>query len=162
PMPNQVVAATTRAAPSRARPMPSLRCIGSRSRALLPTCRVPAPTACATTIQTATIRCPIHSIRITNGLDGAGRCGRPPAPLPFPPLPLPLYRRRLLSGLPFPLAGRLVVPLGRERDDQPAGGVRDAVLPCGRVPFRGNPLLGARVAMLTTVTRTPPRSPQTR
>ncbi len=46
PIPTQVVAATTTAAPSRARPMPSRRCIGSRSRALLPTWRTAAPAAC--------------------------------------------------------------------------------------------------------------------
>jgi len=45
----------------------------------------------------------------------------------------PLDRPRLLADLPFPLDGRRGL-LERERGG-PAGGVRVAVLPCGRVPL---------------------------
>ncbi len=151
---NQVVAAVTIAAPSRVRPIPSRRCIGSRSRALLPMARTAAPVACAATIHTATIRCPIHSTRITNALLDGGRRGRPLPPLEYPPRPLP--------ALPFPLAGRRAPPPERERDEEPAGGVRETVLPCGRVPPRGGPLLRARVAIMPTVTRTRRCGRQTR
>src|SRR5215472_8870419 len=145
PMPHQVVAATTTAAPSRPRPIPSRRCSGSRSRALLPTAPTAAPTACAASIHAAAIARAIHSIRITNGLAGGGGCALPRI-FPFPPRAAPLAP---FAGLPFPLAGRLL--LVRGRDDVPAGGMREAVLPCGRVPL---PPLGTRAAILTTVTRT--------
>src|SRR6516165_5807303 len=151
-MPTHVVAATTTAPPSSARPMPSRRCIGSRSRALLPTWRTAAPAVCAATIHIPVIACPIHSIRITNGLVGCFFCGRPP--LPPPDLPRPL------AGLPLPLADRLELP-ERERAG-PAGGVRETVLPCGRVPLLGGPLFGTRVAMLPTVTRSRRSGPMTR
>ncbi len=61
---HQVVAATTTAAPRKARPTPSLRCIGSRSAALRPRARAAKPTACAATIQSV----------------AGGRYGRPARP----------------------------------------------------------------------------------
>ena len=50
---NQTAAATMNATPKRKRPTPSRRCSGSRSRALRPMPRAPAPTAWAMPSQTA-------------------------------------------------------------------------------------------------------------
>src|SRR5215469_18750299 len=149
PMCNQVVAATTRAAPRKARPTPSLRCIGSRSAALRPSARAADPAACATTIHAAVMTRAIHPNRMTNGSVAGGRCVRRDALRPLP------FLGRPLGPLPRPPYGARVLLLTRVRDEVPAGRGREAVLPCGRVlPVCDPPVLGTRVAMMTTVTTT--------
>src|SRR5215471_8628897 len=157
PMCHQVVAATTRAAPRKARPTPSLRCIGSRSAALRPSARATDPAACATTIHAAVRTRPIHPNRMTNGSVAGGRCVRRDALRPLP------FLGRPLGALPRPPYGARVLLLTRVRDEVPAGRGREAVLPCGRVPpLCDPPVLGTRVAMMTTVTTTPESGRPTR
>src|SRR6266567_4315659 len=157
---HQVVAATTRAAPRKARPSPSLRCIGSRSAALRPRPRAAKPAACATSIHAAATARAIHSNRIRNPLlAGCGRRGPRPLPRWFPPRPFRAW--------PLPRAGPRLLLLVRVRGEVPAGRGRVAVLPCGRVPPCDTPpfdppVLGTRVAMMTTVTSTPGSGRKTR
>src|SRR6516225_8123276 len=157
PVCHQVVAATTRAAPRKARPTPSLRCSGSRSAALRPSARAADPAACATSIHAAPTTRAIHSNKMTNGLVADCRCVRRDAlrPLPFLGRPLGL--------LPDPPYGARVLLLTRVRDEVPAGRGREAVLPCGRVlPLCDPPVLGTRAAMMTTVTTTTESGEKTR
>src|SRR5215831_13185526 len=99
----------------------------------------------------------IHPNRIRNGSVAGCRRVRRGAlrPLPFPGRPLGL--------LPRPPDGARVLLLIRVRDEVPAGRGREAVLPCGRVPpLCDPPVLGTRVAMMTTVTTTPESGRPTR
>src|SRR5215470_18104170 len=91
---------------------------------------------------------PIHPNRMRNGSVAGCRCVRRGAlrPLPFLGRPLGL--------LPRPPDGARVLLLIRVRDEVPAGRGRETVLPCVRVPpLSDTPVLGTRVAMMTTVTR---------
>ncbi len=115
---HQVVAATTIAAPRKARPTPSRRCSGSRSRALRPRARAPAPAAWANSIHTPDTARATQPMKIMIGsVCGADR--RFERPRPRPPLDPP----RVFLPLPEPLrvdprpGGMLLVV--RERPPEP-------------------------------------------
>src|SRR5215471_4360828 len=92
----------------------------------------------------------IHPNRIRNGSVVGCRRVRPDALRPLP------FLGRRLGALAHPPDGARVLLLVRVRDEVPAGRGREAALPSGRVPpLGGPPVLGTRVAMMTTVTSTP-------
>src|SRR6201995_3105460 len=152
-MPHQMLAASTMATAIQSSPTPSRRCSGSRSRALLPTRRAAKPREVAATIQAAASACPTQPTRIRTGsrdLTGAGR--RPRAVLLLARV---LVRERLVLVLVF--RGLAVV---RVPERELAAGLRRAG-PDGSArkspespPRDRAELLGARVAMMTTVTKT--------
>src|SRR5215831_10751754 len=128
---HQVVAATTIAAPRKARPRPSRRCSGSRSRALRPSARAPAPAAWASSIHTPETARATQPMKIMIGsVCGADRRFERPRPRLDPP--------RVFLPLPEPL----------RVDPRPGERLRTAVPPWDRAAP-----LGTRVAMMTTVTR---------
>src|ERR1700733_10751314 len=143
PRRNQVTAAMMIARPRAARPAPSLRCAGSRSRACRPKARTVAPTVCARAIHTPPTAATAQPIRIAIGLLDGALLPRPPPVLPrYAALDLPRERRGGVRADP-PL-GRFPVPVERDRV---------VVAPFERVvAFLGRAVpLGARVAMIPTV-----------
>ena len=139
-----MAAAVRIATPRAARPTPSRRCAGSRSLAFRPKARTVAPTVCARAIQAPLSTRTIQPTRITTGLAGGG--GAAPR-RPF---------RRLAAAVRPPRC-------------RGAGLRPDAVLPVLRAEFagRGRPAvpllrraaaLGARVAMISTVSANPAQS----
>ena len=135
---HQVVAATTMAAPIAASPIPSLRCAGSRSRALRPIPRTTAPTPCASSIHSPRDGARHPAQQDGHGLadsDGPGPARRWTAGRPRPVL---RYLRDFLAR-----ALRLVFTGARPRGAGSARPPRERAAVC--VP------LGARVAMMPTL-----------
>ena len=149
-MGHRVVAATTIAAPIAVSPIPSLRCSGSRPRALRPIPRAAAPAPCAISIHSPATALAVQPPRISSGLaatDGGAFLGfaywRPRRVLPD----------RVLLALVLALRPvRLLFFGARPRG---AGSARP------RPPLRraaAGVLLGARVAMMTTLASVPARA----
>ena len=170
PIRHQMLAASTMPMASHSRPTPSRRCSGSRSRAPFPNRRAVNPVVPATTIHAAASACPIHWIRIRMGSRVAGFAGgrRPLVRLAGRFLPL---RGLRLADEP-PRRAEFDPDPERDRAGRPdevrglrwaarSGSARTSaeLSPRGRVKP-----LGARVAMMTTLTNKPhgPKNPRRR